>query len=181
MGTLRTYLPALAVALAISLPGASRASAEAEEQAGDAIATALPVATLGVELWRQEWTGARQFAASFVVTVAATELLKHITHVERPDGSDDLSFPSGHAARAFPSATYVHRRYGFEYAWPLYVLATYVGYTRVGADRHRWADIAGSAGVAALSSWWLVEPRDAVPAVAWTRHSVSLAWRIPLQ
>jgi hypothetical protein len=56
-----------------------------------------------------------------------------------------------------------------------------VGYTRVGADRHRWADIAGSAGVAALSSWWLVEPRDAVPAVAWTRHSVSLAWRIPLQ
>ncbi|HEX6019677.1 MAG TPA: phosphatase PAP2 family protein [Burkholderiaceae bacterium] len=136
------------------------ASSDATREAGDVLSVAMPVATLGVELWRGERTGALQFTESFVVTVAATELLKRTTHVERPDGTNDQSFPSGHASRAFASATYVHRRYGWQHAWPLYGLATYVGYTRVASDRHRWADVAGSAAVAALSSWWLVDPKQ---------------------
>jgi len=148
-----------ALSAAVLVAGAARADSDAERQAGDVLATAMPLATLGVELWRGETTGAKQFAESFLVTVAATEVLKRTTHVERPDGSNDESFPSGHASRAFASATYVHRRYGWQHAWPLYGLATYVGYTRVVSDRHRWADVAGSAAVAALSSWWLVEQK----------------------
>jgi membrane-associated phospholipid phosphatase len=144
--------------LAVATSGAV-ANSDAVREAGDVISVAMPVATLGVELWRGERVGARQFTESFVVTLAATEVLKRTTHVERPDGSSDESFPSGHASRAFASATYVHRRYGMQYAWPLYGLATYVGYTRVVAERHRWGDVAGSAAVAALSSWWLVDPR----------------------
>jgi len=145
------------------------------------LATAMPLATLGVELWRGEYTGAKQFTASFLVTVAATEVLKRTTHVERPDGTNDESFPSGHAARAFSSATYVHRRYGFGDAWPLYALATYVGYTRVVSERHRWADVVGAAGISALSSWWLVDPEEAQPVVALTRRGVFVAWNIPLR
>lgn len=149
--------------LAVATSGAV-ASSDAVRESGDVISVAMPVATLGVELWRGERAGALQFTESFLVTVAATEVLKRTTHVERPDGSNDESFPSGHASRAFASATYVHRRYGWQYAWPLYGLATYVGYTRVASDRHRWADVAGSAVVAALSSWWLVDPRQSATA-----------------
>ena len=176
----RTVAALFSATLAV-LPCGALASTDGERQAGDVLATAMPLTTLGVELWRHEWTGAKQFAESFVVTVAATEVLKRTTHVERPDGSNDESFPSGHAARAFSSATYVHRRYGFQDAWPLYALATYVGYTRVESNRHTWADVAGAAGIAALSSWWLVDPAAAPVQVAFGRRAVFVAWSIPLQ
>ncbi|HJW10226.1 MAG TPA: phosphatase PAP2 family protein, partial [Albitalea sp.] len=74
-------------------------------------------------------------------------------------------FPSGHAVNAFAAATYVHRRHGLRYAWPLYAAATYVGYTRVHANRHRWGDVIGSAAIAGAMTWWLVDPKKE-PAVA---------------
>jgi hypothetical protein len=52
----------------------------------------------------------------------------------------------------------MQRRHGFEAAWPWYLGATYVGWTRVHADRHRWGDIAGSAALSVASAWWLVMP-----------------------
>lgn len=140
--------------------------AQSEREAGDFLATAMPLATLGIELVRGEREGAWQYTLSFTVSVVATEALKRVTHVERPDGSNDQSFPSGHAVRAFSSATYVHRRYGFDAAWPLYLAATYVGYTRVAAQRHTWADVAGAAAVSAASTWWLVEPKQQTAVVA---------------
>jgi len=118
----------------------------------------MPAAVVAYELWRGDDEGLWQFGKSWAVTLGATEVLKRTTHVERPDGSDDMSFPSGHASNAFAAATYMHRRHGIAQAWPWYVAATYVGWTRVQADRHRWADIVGSAAVAGLSSWWLVTP-----------------------
>ncbi|MBX3619615.1 MAG: phosphatase PAP2 family protein [Rhizobacter sp.] len=148
-------LVATAVALGAHLP--ARAGTEGERRLGDTLSFALPAATLATELWRGDGAGAGQFTRSFALTLTATELLKRSTHVERPDGSNDESFPSGHAARAFAAATYVHARHGFDHAWPLYLLATYVGHTRVQAHRHRWVDIAGAAAVAAASSHWLVQ------------------------
>ena len=144
---------------------AGPAHAQSERQIGDALRVVLPAATLGVELVRGDREGAGQFALAFTASVAATEVLKRTTHVERPDHSNDQSFPSGHATNAFAAATYVHRRHGFKYAWPLYMAATYVGYTRVNAQRHRWGDVIGSAAVSGAMTWWLVEPKRA-PAVA---------------
>lgn len=168
------------LALLAALGSLASGAAGASEQAGDVLSYALPAGTLAVELWRGEKAGALQFAESFVVTMAATEILKRTTHVERPDHSNDQSFPSGHASRAFPAATYVHRRYGFADAWPLYALSTYVGYTRVQADRHRWTDVAGSAAVAAASSWWLVQPKSASVSVSMRGRGVFVAWSVPI-
>lgn len=97
--------------------------------------------------------------------MAGTEGLKRTIHVERPDGSNDQSFPSGHAARAFSAAAYVRRRHGLDAAWPMYVAALYVGHTRVTTHRHRWADVAGAAMVSEAAAWWLVEPRPDAKAV----------------
>lgn len=144
------------------LVGAHEVRADSQRQAGDFLATAMPLATLGTELYRGDREGAWQFTMTFAASIAATEVLQRTTHVERPDRSNDQSFPSGHAARAFSSAAYVRRRHGFDVAWPMYIAALYVGYTRVEADRHSWADVAGAALVSELAAWWLVEPESKV-------------------
>lgn len=131
--------------------------AQSQRHWGDSLATAIPLATLGTELYRDNREGAWQYALTFASTTIGTEALKHTTHIERPDGSNDLSFPSGHAARAFSAAAYVRKRYRLETAAPLYLAALYVGHTRVAAKRHRWIDVAGAALMAEVSAEWLVQ------------------------
>ncbi|MFO1217828.1 MAG: phosphatase PAP2 family protein [Burkholderiaceae bacterium] len=158
----RSPLAALGVAgvsLLLALCAAASARAWTERRAGDVLASAIPLATLGTELWRGDREGAWQYGLAFVATTAGAEALKHAVHSERPDGSNDLSFPSGHAARAFSAAAYVRQRHGVEAALPLYAAALYVGHTRVAAHRHRWADVAGAALLAEASAAWLVERR----------------------
>jgi membrane-associated phospholipid phosphatase len=142
----------------LAFAATSAAADDQNRRAGDVLRFAMPAGVLTYELWRGDHEGLWQFGKSWIVTVGGTEVLKRSTHVERPDRSDDLSFPSGHASHAFAAATYMPRRHGIEQAWPWYVAATYVGWTRVQAHRHRWVDIAGSAALAGASSWWLVSP-----------------------
>ena len=161
-GRLAVTLVASAAAIA-----AVPSHALSQKTLGDVLATALPVATLGTELYRGDREGAWQYALSFTTTFLSTEVLKRVTHVERPDGSDHRSFPSGHAARAFSAAAYVRERHGLDVAAPLYAVALYVGYTRVNADEHRWTDIAGAALVAEVAALWLVQR---APELARARH-----------
>lgn len=146
-----SFLAASAVPAALALD---------HTRAGDVLENALPVGAAAVELWRGDRDGLWQLGSSFAVTLLATQALKKGLNVRRPDGGIE-SFPSGHAAKAFAAATYMHRRHGLDSAWPWYAAAGYVGWTRVNANRHRWGDIAGSAALAGLSSWWLVTPADA--------------------
>lgn len=149
--------PALCLAGLAMAPGPAAAD-DPHRRAGDVLRYALPAGAAALELWRGDAAGAWQLGQSWAVTIVATEALKRSTHVQRPDGSDDLSFPSRHASDAFAAAAYMHRRHGFDQAWPWYAAATYVGWTRVQANRHRWVDIAGSAALAGAASWWLVSP-----------------------
>lgn len=142
------------LALTLSVPAAHADG----ERAGTVLSWALPAGVAAYTLMADR-PGALPFGEAFVASQLATEVLKRTTHVERPNGQDDRAFPSGHAARAFSAATFVHRRYGAENAWPLYLAATWVGYTRVDADQHRWRDVAGGAAVSAAMTWWLVEPK----------------------
>lgn len=175
-GSLREWLCTCAMACAI---GCAVASPDGERRAGDALSMLLPAGVLGAELWRGDRDGVRQFGLSFVVTVSATEILKRTTGVEQPDHTNDESFPSGHAARAFAAATYVHRRHGVDAALPLYALAIWVGYTRVQSQRHRWVDVAGAAAVVAASTWLFVQPQ---PLGVGSAHGrVGIWWTIPLR
>jgi membrane-associated phospholipid phosphatase len=142
----------------------AEAGSRDHRRAGDVLSFALPAGVAVTSWWRDRERDAHEpselvsFAISLTATLAATEVLKRSVKSERPDGSDRLSFPSGHAARAFGAASFVHRRQGWDAAWPYYAAATYVGWTRVQAQRHRWADIAGSLGVSTAMNWWLVAP-----------------------
>lgn len=133
------------------------AQAVDHRRVGDVLENALPAGAAAIELWRGDREGLWQLGSSFAVTLLATRALKKGLNVRRPDGGVE-SFPSGHAAKAFAAATYMHRRHGLDSAWPWYAAAGYVGWTRVNANRHRWGDVAGSAVLAGLSSGWLVTP-----------------------
>jgi membrane-associated phospholipid phosphatase len=85
------------------------------------------------------------FAQAAVVTEAYTGLLKYGVRRGRPDGSDNLSFPSGHTSIAFTLATVTDRHYGWKVGVPAYVLASGVGLSRIESNRHHLSDVLAGA------------------------------------
>lgn len=86
---------------------------------------------------------------------AAVYGLKHTTHVERPSGKDDLSFPSDHAAQAFLAASIVNlelRDQSHWYGVGAYGLATSVAVLRVLNNKHWESDVLAGAGFGILSA-----------------------------
>ena len=77
---------------------------------------------------------------ALAISELMTQSLKHITNRERPDGSDDTSFPSGHAADTFAFATALERHLGWKYAVPAYIFSSYVAISRLPANRHWLSD-----------------------------------------
>ena len=88
-----------------------------------------------------------QLLDSLVVTNLLVGGLKHAVGRERPDGSDDLSFPSGHAAGMFTIATVLHRRHGLKVGLPAYSLASFVAFSRVHGRVHNPSDVVVGAAI----------------------------------
>ena len=117
------------------------------QKIGDVILIALPVAALGTTLLKGDKKGAWQFTKGFVVTEAVTYGLKMSINKTRPDQSNDNSFPSGHTSTVFHSAGYIHRRYGFKYSIPAYILAGFTAASRIDSKKHDILDIIAGAAI----------------------------------
>jgi membrane-associated phospholipid phosphatase len=133
--------------------------ADAIRTAGDWLQIGIPAFALGRAHGLGDSEGVRQAGSGIVTNMLATQSLKLATDQTRPDGGN-LSFPSGHTSAAFQGAAFLHRRYGWDEAWPHYLAAGFVGYSRVHARRHRWRDVIGGAAVGIGSSWLTATPRD---------------------
>ena len=106
-----------------------------------------------------------RFAVNTVASVGVAYIgktaLKAMIKEERPDHSDNKSFPSGHAAMAFAAARSIDKEFRRESIWiPIagYAAATAVGIQRVARDRHHWYDVVAGAAVgfgSAELTWWL--------------------------
>ena len=155
--SLRVGALALVACGALGLGEAARADSE---QAGDVLRVAIPAAAYALTFVHHDQEGRPQFYKSFGVTVASTWVLKETVHKERPDGTGDDAFPSGHASAAFQGAAFIHRRYGIKQAWPAYVLASYTGWTRVDADKHDTTDVLAGAALGVASSFIFAKRRD---------------------
>ncbi|MEX0289955.1 MAG: phosphatase PAP2 family protein [Flavobacteriaceae bacterium] len=100
--------------------------------------------------------GSWQFLKSFSANLAATYTLKYAFNKPRPEGAlDGLAFPSGHTSVAFNSAAFIQKRYGLKYGIPAYILAGFVGYSRIEGlnDRHDGWDVLGGVAVGVGSAY----------------------------
>ncbi len=98
---------------------------------------------------------------SLLLVATTVTALKKITKVERPDGSNADSFPSGHTALAFVGAEFLYQEYKDVSVWygvSGYVVATATGVFRIYNNKHWLTDVATGAGIGILSTkaaYWL--------------------------
>jgi membrane-associated phospholipid phosphatase len=128
-------------------------------KAGDILQDLIPLTALGTTIFYEKGSeGTIQFLKSYVTAVVVTGGLKELIDKQRPNGGCCNSFPSKHATKAFVGAGFIHKRYGWKYAIPAYVGASYVAYSRVETDKHYWEDVVAGAAVGILSSFYFTKP-----------------------
>lgn len=101
------------------------------------------------------------FSAALMAGIVGT--LKNTTNVTRPDGSNNKSFPSGHTATAFMTATMLTKEYGSVSPWVgvgAYSVAAATGLMRVANNKHWLSDVLTGAGVGILATeagYWITD------------------------
>jgi len=86
-----------------------------------------------------------------LITEAMVEPIKLAVHRARPDGSNNQSFPSGHAAVTFASATVIERHLGWKKSILGYAIASYVAMSRLHDNRHYLSDVVFGAAVGSIA------------------------------
>lgn len=135
------------------------------ETSGDVLHLLLPATALGATLFYEQdngYQGSVELIKAAVSNRLVVEALKYSVDKQRPDGSGDDSFPSGHTADSFMAATFIYQRYGWQYGVPAYIGASYVGYTRVASDKHHVEDVLAGAAIGALAGWYFATPYEGV-------------------
>ena len=90
-----------------------------------------------------------------VLVLSSVLATKAITQRERPDGSSDDSFPSGHTAISFMGAEFLYQEYKHISPWygiVGYGLAATTGYLRLYNNKHWFSDVVAGAGFGILST-----------------------------
>jgi len=102
-----------------------------------------------------------------LLTEMIVEPIKFATGRERPDGSNHQSFPSGHSAITFATATVIERHLGWRKSLLGYAIASYVAASRLHDNRHYLSDVIFGAAVGSIagrtvvhheSDYWAVVP-----------------------
>jgi len=113
------------------------------------------------------YTG-RDIVRAQVVSQVMVQTLKYTVRRDRPDHSNDKSFPSGHSASGFATATVLQRYYGWKVGLPAYALGSYVALARMSWNRHHATDVVMGAG------FGIAAARTVTMEMAKTRFSVGV-------
>lgn len=140
------------IAIFLSLFALTLAAADKTktEKIGDILQLAIPLSGAAYSISIGDYNGTWQLAKTYASTAAATQILKYTIREERPHQPEDAkghTFPSGHTSSAFAGASFIQKRYGWEAGAPAYLLASFVGYSRVHARKHNWLDVLAAAGL----------------------------------
>ncbi len=110
----------------------------------------------GVEGRSDTWRFLASTAMSYAIMAGFVNSIKYTAQEMRPDGSTANSWPSGHTATAFVSATILHKEYGLTrspiYSVAGYAMATATGIMRVLNNRHWVSDVLSGAGIGIMST-----------------------------
>lgn len=88
------------------------------------------IAVVGADLFRSQ-----------ITTQLWVQGIKFTARRVRPDGSNDVSFPSGHSAAGFAVAAVLTRHYGWKAAVPSVLGAAYIGAARIHDNKHYLSDV----------------------------------------
>jgi membrane-associated phospholipid phosphatase len=127
------------------------------EEVGDYLQIIVPAYSFGMAMNEKDGEGMKQFGHSFIAMQATIIGLKLTVNENRPDGSDNNSFPSGHTASAFSGAMFIHQRYGIEKAIVPYFLAGFTAFSRIDAKKHNFLDVLAGAGISGLYTCTFVD------------------------
>ena len=110
----------------------------------------------GVEGRSDTWRFLASTAMSYAIMAGFVNSIKYTAQEMRPDGSTRNSWPSGHTATAFVSASILHKEYGLTrspiYSVVGYAMATATGIMRVLNNRHWVSDVLSGAGIGIMST-----------------------------
>jgi membrane-associated phospholipid phosphatase len=96
-----------------------------------------------------------------ILSEILVEPLKYTVRRERPDGSNRLSFPSGHSSVTFATATVIERHLGFRKSLIAYAIASYVAISRIHDDQHYLSDVIFGAALGSIAGRTVVHhPAD---------------------
>lgn len=137
--------------LLLVLAGMGNVSAQTKfvERSTDVLCLAPSAVGLAKAIVEKDNKGVLQLGLSTLTTIGVNYGLEAAIKKDRPDGTGEHSFPSTHTAVAFDGATFLMRRYGWEWGVPAYAVSTYVAWGRVHCDRHDWWDVLGGAALGA--------------------------------
>ncbi len=155
---LQSYLW-LFIMLFVLSTGVNVQAGDSIESAGDLLMYLLPASAAGLTLVYKDGQGTWQFGESAALALGVTFGLKYTIEEKRPNG-EPRSFPSGHASISFASAEFVRNRYGWKVGLPAYVLASFVGYSRVEANQHYVHDVMAGAAIGIISSTLFTRPYE---------------------
>ena len=163
----RFLLFALPAALTCATPAV--ASDKDWATASDVGALGLMALAVGAPALHGDGPGALQAAGSIVAAGGTATALKEVFPEQRPDRSNDRSFPSGHTAVSFASAATLYEREGPGIGIPAFAVASFVGVARVEADKHHWYDCAVGAGIGTAAGFLITRHRlrSSAMAVPW--------------
>ena len=150
------------VAVNAGFPDFSDPDRSDTEKTGDALQILIPLTGIGMTFVKDDDPGKIQFLKALVTNAVVTQGLKWSITKERPDGNCCNSFPSGHTSAAFQGAAFLQKRYGWKYGGPAYIGATFVGYSRIHADKHFVEDVIAGAAIGIISSYYFTTPFNAV-------------------
>jgi membrane-associated phospholipid phosphatase len=83
-------------------------------------------------------------------SIIIVEAIKHLVKKQRPDQSNNLSYPSGHSAVAFTNAALLFNEYkdsNLWYASSGFLFATTTGIFRIANNKHYASDVLTGAGI----------------------------------
>jgi membrane-associated phospholipid phosphatase len=150
---------ALVLSFAVSMAGVANAGGvQTWGHMSDALAVGLPLLAAGTAFGKGDSQGVKELTYSLGATLAATTALKSLIHEQRPDGSGNDSFPSGHTAIAFAAARFIDKRYAPEASPYLYAAAGLTALARVKADKHFTKDVVVGAALGYASAEYFTRP-----------------------
>ena len=146
---------------ALSLSAPAYASDSSWAHASTVGRDGLMIAALAVPAVHGDLEGVGRAGWAMGATRLVTDGLKSTIHEERPDESNNRSFPSGHTSMSFSAAATLHKRYGWKYGIPAHIVAAFVGAARVKADKHYVHDVVVGAAIGEAAGWLLSKRKDA--------------------